>query len=433
MSRTNSSILFIAIFCLYWITLDPFIDLRDPDVLLAQEAGNPMQQVLSLLITTLCLGVLWQNRSLVGKALPPSLVLLLGWQFITVILSTHPDLSFRRYVFSVTVIITAFAWLLLPENENHFIRLVKPLSLFVLGLAYFGVIFLPAVSIHNLAEVLELTNAGSWRGHFAHKNLAGPAMVVLSCYGMYLWRAKARLSGALITISALFFLYKTNSKTSIGLVVLAFVLAYCLVQTRSLVVKALMVYVPLLIMAYLTLGIVLFPSAKSFAESFTSDPTFTGRTEIWKFVLRQLADHPLAGYGYDAFWGTSRLVNGGYDIETWAARAGHAHNAYLNIAITTGSIGLALLIWWIGVRPLLDFHRAQQSGNSLSLALMYLQIWLFIMFYANLETPFFVARGPVWFSLLTAVIGMRLHACTVQKKQQSEILAKNGRPIRVIS
>ncbi|NKC22490.1 O-antigen ligase family protein [Ochrobactrum oryzae] len=94
-----------------------------------------------------------------------------------------------------------------------------------------------------------------------------------------------------------------------------------------------------------------FPSAKSFAESFTSDPTFTGRTEIWKFVLRQLADHPLAGYGYDAFWGTSRLVNGGYDIETWAARAGHAHNAYLNIAITTGSIGLALLIWWIGVRP----------------------------------------------------------------------------------
>ncbi|NKW09498.1 O-antigen ligase family protein [Ochrobactrum tritici] len=94
-----------------------------------------------------------------------------------------------------------------------------------------------------------------------------------------------------------------------------------------------------------------FPSAKSLVESFASDPTFTGRTEIWKFAIRQLTDHPLVGYGYDAFWGTSRLVNGGYDIETWAARAGHAHNAYLNITITTGFIGLAALIWWIGICP----------------------------------------------------------------------------------
>ncbi|KAB2657315.1 O-antigen ligase family protein [Brucella tritici] len=421
MSRTYRNILFIGIFCLYWITLSPFIDLRNPDVLLAQEAGNVMQQVLSLLLTALSLAVLWQNRNLVGKVLFPYLVMLLGWQFITVILSTQPDLSFRRYIFSVTVVITALAWLLLPEDENHFIRLINPLSLFVLGLSYFGVIFLPAVSIHNLAEVLELTNAGSWRGHFAHKNIAGPAMVVLSCYGMYLWRSKARLSGTLITILALFFLYKTNNKTSIGLVVLAFTLAYCLLRTRSLAVKALMVYVPLLITAYLTLGTVLFPSAKSLVESFASDPTFTGRTEIWKFAIRQLMDHPLVGYGYDAFWGTSRLVNGGYDIETWAARAGHAHNAYLNITITTGFIGLAALIWWIGVCPLLDFHRAQRSGNSSSLALMYLQIWLFIMFYANLETPFFVARGPVWFSVLTAVMGLRLHACTMHKKSATAI------------
>ncbi|NKW09499.1 hypothetical protein HGG76_06485 [Ochrobactrum tritici] len=154
-----------------------------------------MQQVLSLLLTALSLAVLWQNRNLVGKVLFPYLVILLGWQFITVILSTQPDLSFRRYIFSVTVVITALAWLLLPEDENHFIRLIKPLSLFVLGLAYFGVIFLPAVSIHNLAEVLELTNAGSWRGHFAHKNIAGPAMVVLSCYGMYLWRSKPGSAG----------------------------------------------------------------------------------------------------------------------------------------------------------------------------------------------------------------------------------------------
>ena len=198
MSGKYRTVLFTAIFCLYWITVDPFIDLSNPDILLAQESGNAWQQLFSLLLTLLSLRVLWQNRRLTGMVFFPFLAILLSWQFVSVIFSSHPDLSVRRYIFSLTVFITSLAWILLPKDEADFIRLIRPLSLFVLGLSYFGVLFLPAVSIHNLAEVLELVNAGSWRGHFAHKNIAGPAMVVLSCYGMYLWRVKARLAGAII-------------------------------------------------------------------------------------------------------------------------------------------------------------------------------------------------------------------------------------------
>lgn len=410
MSRIFRTTLFTAIFCLYWITVDPFIDLRNPDILLAQETGNAFQQLLSLLLTALGLRVLWRNLRLTAVVFFPVLAVLLTWQLMTVIFSSHPDLSIRRYIFSLTVFITSLVWILLPEDEEHFIRMVKSLSLCVLGLAYFGVLFLPAVSIHNLSEVLELVNAGSWRGYFAHKNIAGPAMVVLTCYGMYLWRAKARLAGTIIVPLALFFLYKTNNKTSIGLVVISFTMAYLISKTRSFVLKALLAYIPLLLVAFLTLGTVLFPSARDLVQNLSSDPTFTGRADIWKFAVAQLGKHPFMGYGYEAFWATSSLINGGYDVETWAAKAGHAHNAYLNIAITTGIIGVILLIWWIVWCPLRDYHKAQNSGNSSSLSLMYLQIWMFMMLYANLETAFFVNRGPVWFSLLTATMGLHLHA-----------------------
>lgn len=94
----------------------------------------------------------------------PLLVILLLWQFVTVITSDYSDVAFRRYVFSVTVIVTAMVWVILPEDKQHFQRMIKYLSLFILLSSYFGIIFMPEVSIHNSAEVLELVNAGSWRG-----------------------------------------------------------------------------------------------------------------------------------------------------------------------------------------------------------------------------------------------------------------------------
>ena len=35
-----------------------------------------------------------------------------------------------------------------------------------------------------------------------------------------------------------------------------------------------------------------------------SDPTFTGRTDIWKFVVTQIMQRPITGYGFATFWGT---------------------------------------------------------------------------------------------------------------------------------
>lgn len=410
MNRTGRTILFVQIFLLFWVTLTPFIDLRDPSVLLAQEQGNFWQQLISLTLFFISGLYLLANRHIAFKMLSPVLIILLLWQFITVFTSDYSDVAFRRYVFSMTVIVTTMAWILLPENTQHFQRMIKYLSLFILALSYFGVIFMPEVSIHNSAEVLELINAGSWRGHFSHKNIAGPAMIVLIIYNLYLIRKDDLLVPVINIALATVFLYFSNNKTSIGLIIFALLVAEAIRYARFLPIKFVIFLTPVCLMAVLTFGTVLNQSVQDFVSGLISDPTFTGRTDVWKFAIEHMQAHPWIGYGFDTFWNMSNLINGGYEIETWAATAGHAHNGYLNLVMTTGLIGVALFILWMVFCPLIDYHRSQKTGNDPALSLMYLRIWVFMMLYANLESPFFAPRGQVWFSLLAAVLALRLHA-----------------------
>lgn len=410
MNNTGKTILFILIFTLFWVTVTPFMDLRDPSVLLAQEQGNSLQQIISLLLFFISGIYLLANREIAVKMLSPWLIAVLAWQFLTVLASEYSDIAFRRYVFSMTVTVTTMAWVLLPLNAQHFQRMIKYLSLFVLLLSYFGVIFMPGVSIHNSAEVLELVNAGSWRGHFSHKNIAGPAMIVLIIYNLYLLRKEDIWLPLFNIILATIFLFYSNNKTSIGLIIVALLIAQAVRYSRFLTLKLLVFLVPVVLMAVLTVGTVLNSDIKDFVSSLITDPSFTGRTEVWVFVLEQMRAHPWIGNGFDSFWGMSNLVNGGYEIETWAATAGHAHNGYLNLIMTTGMIGTGLFMVWMLFCPLLDYHRSQKTGNDPALALMYLRIWVFMMLYANLESPFFTPRGQVWFSLLAAVLALRLHA-----------------------
>lgn len=412
MNRTSRTILFVLIFCLFWVTLTPFTDLRDPSVLLAQEQGNKLQQLVSLSLFFISGLFLLANWKIALKMLSPLLVILLCWQFITVFTSDYSDIAFRRYVYSITVIVTVMAWVMLPENTQHFQKMLKYLSLFILSLSYFGIIFKPEVSIHNTAEVVELVNAGSWRGHFAHKNIAGPAMIVLIIYNLYLLRRNDFLIPFINITLATNFLIFSNNKTSIGLIIFALLIAETIRLVRFLPLQFLAFFIPVGIMAALTVGTVFSLPLQDFVTGLISDPSFTGRTDVWKFGIEQVRTHPWVGFGYDTFWNMSHLVNGGYELETWAAAAGHAHNGYINLLVTTGIIGVSLFALWMLFCPLLDYNRAQKTGNDPALAMMYLRIWVFMMLYANLESPFFAPRGQVWFSLLAAVMALRLHART---------------------
>lgn len=69
--------------------------------------------------------------------------------------------------------------------------------------------------------------------------------------------------------------------------------------------------------------------------------TFTGRTDIWKFVIGKIAESPWLGYGY----GSSRvIISAGYASE-WGFTTGSAHNTLLQSLLTTGIIGTSLVVF----------------------------------------------------------------------------------------
>lgn len=67
----------------------------------------------------------------------------------------------------------------------------------------------------------------------------------------------------------------------------------------------------------------------------------TGRLPLWNFVWDESAGHRLEGFGWGGFWLSDR-VHSAYDALNWFPR--HAHNAYLQIMVNLGLVGLAIVV-----------------------------------------------------------------------------------------
>lgn len=69
--------------------------------------------------------------------------------------------------------------------------------------------------------------------------------------------------------------------------------------------------------------------------------SLTGRLPLWTQLGDFVSARPLTGYGYDSFWTTGR-IEAISEEQGWGIR--EAHNSYLDTTLSTGLIGLALLV-----------------------------------------------------------------------------------------
>jgi O-antigen ligase len=78
----------------------------------------------------------------------------------------------------------------------------------------------------------------------------------------------------------------------------------------------------------------------------------TGRTDIWRQVIRQIPEAPFTGHGY----GISRFT---LKPITWDFQAAHCHNEMLEALFSTGILGfIALLLLYIyNLKWLISFSR----------------------------------------------------------------------------
>lgn len=406
--RLVRDVLFLATFLLTWFTVTPFPDLGEPQSVAGSTSGDLLGQATMVLLTASLAGfALIKRWPLVPRIITLPLVLTFAAFAISALHSSYPDVAARRLVLAAFTTFQASVLLLLPYGREHFARLLTIAAIVVLAACFFGVAFIPQFSIHQPTDIAEPGLAGDWRGFFTHKNGAGAAMVLLIFIGIFVYRAWNEFAGAAIAIFAGIFLYFTHSKSPMNLLPIVLALSYAVPRVRSRFVALVLILGLPLVLNLGSIGSVMFGPIHTLISHVMSDPTFTGRDVIWKFAIDHVAQRPLFGFGFESFWGMPDLVADWNYLESWGYRASDAHNGYLNLAVTTGLVGLTLALWWMFVQPFRDYWRTRALGADRALTILFLQIWLFTLCLGGFESVFFAGGSAQWFLMITAIIGLR--------------------------
>ncbi|MGH9898621.1 MAG: O-antigen ligase family protein [Pyrinomonadaceae bacterium] len=123
--------------------------------------------------------------------------------------------------------------------------------------------------------------------------------------------------------------------------------------------------------------------------------SFNGRTAVWSYAINLGLDRPFTGYGYYA----SR-----FELMQAFAWAGHAHNSFVEIFLTTGLIGLLLLM-------LYTIYMIFVAAKTRDLLLIGLSIYSLIVSFLN---PLFFTPG---FSML--VLQISLMQANLQRRRRA--------------
>ena len=404
------AILFMAVLLFLFITVKPYVDLTG-EAVLDPSAGNShrLNQVITLLLFAglLIYGLAHPMRSIILK--PHGLMLcILAWFLLVSLVSPHAFASIKAVVLSAITFVLAAVFLLLPTSERQFSKLLAFGALVMLGFAYYGVVFLPELSIHQASELREPMNAGFWRGHLPHKNSAAGIMVITAFIGLYVASTWSGLAGLAIVALSTFFLLHTGGKSASAMLPGVLLLAWLFERFRWTRVPIAIGGVAAFNM--LAVGSAGIPPFREFVNGLGVDATFTNRDDIWRLAFGAISERPILGYGFNGFWQTPELVYSGGSIENWAVQAYNGHNAYLDIALTTGVPGLLLTLALVLIIPLRHLRGIETSGPQSDITRLFLRIWLYTLFNSVLESIFFANGNPLWFLFLGALYAFRLRS-----------------------
>lgn len=196
----------------------------------------------------------------------------------------------------------------------------------------------PAIGVH------QDVNAGLWRGLWYEKNQMGLVMVISAVSAAACLAAgdpRRRVPLATLALSTLLIL-GAQSKTSLLCLVLGVGLIGGLWALRR-GGPALAVLAAWLGVVALALGAWLWSTESAeILDALGKDPSLTGRTDIWASLMRRVAERPMTGYGYAAFWGPHSEPAAFVRQETqWIVPS--AHNGWIDLLVQLGWPGAVLV------------------------------------------------------------------------------------------
>lgn len=89
--------------------------------------------------------------------------------------------------------------------------------------------------------------------------------------------------------------------------------------------------------------------------------SLTGRLPLWEELLKAAHRRPWLGYGYGGFWNAENTLK--YS-EIFAWHIPHGHNAYLDMVLSIGVVGLGLYLLWFFAAIAAGAARYERTGDS---------------------------------------------------------------------
>ena len=338
-------------------------DKPQTEVATISEAGDAGKQVLFALIYLMNLGLLVRfTRIRSWRFLGLPLLALLLWCAASTAWSVLPDGTARRVAaMAGTLVVGLYIGQRFDERQLS-AGLCVAAAVGAAGSLLWGIASPPHA----------FDTDGNLRGLFYHKNALGSVMalsMLSTVYRMLVLRQRNLQHCALLGCCIITFLLAHSATPIVAMTGALLVLLVARLVMAS--EGPIQIMLPAVISVAVAM-MIFFASdlAVASAELLDRDPSMSGRTAIWAFVIPMIGAHPWAGYGYGIFWLGEEAP--GALFWYWAKQYElHAHDGYLQLLLDSGAVGLALFLTalWLVVFRAIRLTSLGRSTFSLWTAL----------------------------------------------------------------
>jgi exopolysaccharide production protein ExoQ len=317
------------------------------------QAGNILN-TLAVLLNIVCIAplCLLQYRQLIRTINDNRIAIaLMVLMFSSVAWSIHPDITFRRDVNYFSTVLTAF-YFATRYDIDEIMKIVSYGIAISVAFSFLFVAAFPSDAIHQPSPwpgVGIEDIAGSWKGVFSHKNVLGHVMSVGVIAELYILTATKLRSfwqaiwHIVVLCGCLALVVLARSSTAMVLVAVYFFGAITFLILRR-APQYFGVGLAILVVIAATVALIYW----AYPTLILSDPTLTGRTQLWTVILGLIWERPLLGWGYSAMWlPNDDLTLAISDAVGWTPP--QAHNAFLEVTLGLGIVGLATVIAFVAV------------------------------------------------------------------------------------
>jgi O-antigen ligase len=286
-----------------------------------------------------------QLMALVRKSF--ALWIFLALIFASTLWSVEPEITFKNAIELIGTTLVGY-YIVTRFTLQHFLAIFG-VAFGVIGVLSLGLIF--GAPAHGRMD----WGGGAWSGLYQEKNnLAAAAALAIISQVLLLTRTRGRARLACIAGLALFCVLLVGAQSATAFASTAVVLLIPLTlagwrsRTFATLTRIVIAVVVLAIAIGFATGAV---STDSLLGLVGRQSNLTGRADFWPYLQQAIADHPLLGYGYNAFF---RSPAGGDYLASYVVQAGgwtpyHAHNSFLQIQLDAGYLGLGALLTLLAI------------------------------------------------------------------------------------